>query len=437
MKGVISMSNKEVDRVGVMQRLAAKEIRQRHAAKLLKVSVRQVKRLVKAYRTRGAEGLVHKGRGRKGNRALLESEKDRMLTLIKTNYADFGPTLACEKLAEIHDIHHADETVRQLMIQAGIWIAKDRKLVPMHQLRERRECLGELVQADGSPHDWFERRASRCTLLVFIDDATGKLLHLEFVTSESTQAYFAAVRHYLQTHGRPVTFYTDKHGVFRVNTTKGKSADTSDSNGLTQFGRAMTELDIATIFAESPEAKGRVEKVNQTLQDRLVKEMRLRGISSMEAGNAYVEEFMAVFNKKFAVVPKSSANLHRPLLSHHNLDEILCEKYTRVLSKQLSISYGNRIYQIQTERPSYAMRYAPVTVKKRTTGEIRIVYKGQSLAYTIVKKQPKTEIVDSKQLNVVVDRLSQRIDIPIVLTEKAYHKPAADHLWRNYRQAVN
>lgn len=167
------------------------------------------------------------------------------------------------------------------MITVGLWIAKERTIVPLHQLRERRECLGELVQADGSPHDWLEGRAPKCTLLVFIDDATGKLLHLEFVTSESTHAYFSAVRHYLEKHGRPVTFYTDKNGVFRVNTTKGKTADTSDSNGLTQFGRAMEELAIACIFAESAEAKGRVERVNQTLQDRLVKEIRLKGISTM------------------------------------------------------------------------------------------------------------------------------------------------------------
>lgn len=437
MKGIISMSDKEVDRMGVMQRLEAKEIRQRHAAKLLQVSVRQVKRLVKKYRAQGAAGLVHKGRGRKGNRALPQGQKARMLTLIKTNYADFGPTFACEKLAELHDIHHADETVRKLMINAGLWIAKERDIVPLHQLRDRRECLGELVQVDGSPHDWFEGRAGKCTLLVFIDDATGKLLHLEFVKSESTQAYFVAVWHYLENHGRPVTFYTDRHGVFRVNTTKGQSAATSDSNGLTQFGRAMQELDIATIFAQSAQAKGRVERVNQTLQDRLVKEMRLRGINSWEEGNAYLPAFMEAFNKKFSVVAKSPIDMHRPLLSTQNPDAILCEKYTRILSKHLSISYENRIYQIQTERPSYALRNARVTVEKRTAGEIRIVYNGQSLAYTILTQQPKAEIVDSKHVNATVDLLSARIGIPIVLTEKVYHKPAADHPWRNYRQAIN
>lgn len=349
-----------------------------------------------------------------------------MLDIIKTNYADFGPTLACEKLAEVHCMYRADETVRKLMIDAGLWIAKERKIVRLHQLRERRDCLGEMVQADGSPHDWFEGRSPSCTLLVFIDDATGKLLHLEFVQSESTHAYFAAVGHYLKKHGRPVVFYVDKHGVFRVNTTKGKTADTSDSNGLTQFGRAMTELAIGCIFADSAEAKGRVERVNQTLQDRLVKEMRLRGISTMEQGNRYVEEFMEQFNRKFAVIAKSPVNMHRPLLPTHNLNEILCEKHTRILSKQLSLSFENKIYQIQTDRPAYAMRHAPVTVQKDTVGSICITYKGKSLSYTIVKEQPRAEIVDSKHLNVAVDRLSARIGIPILIAEKSYDRPAVN-----------
>ncbi len=417
MKGIISMSGKEVDRITVLERLNKREIKQHHAAKLVGVSIRQIRRLAKRYKQQGAAGLVHMLRGKEGNRGLSKEEKNRMTNLIKTNYHDFGPTLACEKLDELHGIKHADETVRKLMISVGLWIAKERKIVRLHQLRERRECLGELVQADGSPHDWFEGRSEKCTLLVFIDDATGRLLHLEFVKSESTHAYFSAVRHYLEKHGRPVTFYTDKHGVFRVNTTKGKTADTSDSNGVTQFGRAMEELAIACIFAETAQAKGRVEKVNQTLQDRLVKEMRLRGISSMEAGNVYVEEFMQAFNRKFSVVPKSPVNMHRELLSTHNLDDILCEKHTRMLSKQLSISYENTIYQIQTDRPTYAMRYAPVTVQKDIQGSIRIVYKGQSLSYAIVKQQPKAEIVDSKHLNAAVDRISQSLGIGITIAE--------------------
>lgn len=437
MKGIIFMSNKEADRVGVIQRLVNREIRQRHAAKILGISIRQVKRLVREYRRHGIAGLVHKGRGKVSNRAIPDEEKKQMTDIISNHYADFGPTLAWEKLVEFHGIKYSDETIRKLMIEAQLWKARKRKIIRLHQLRERRECLGELVQADGSPHDWFEGRSPKCTLLVFIDDATGKLLHLEFVESESTAAYFKSIRHYLEKHGRPVTFYVDKHGVFRVNTTKGRSADTSDNNGLTQFGRAMTELGIGCIFAESAEAKGRVERVNQTLQDRLVKEMRLKGINTLEEGNKYLPEFIEVFNRKFAVVPKSPTNMHRPLLPVYNLDNILCLKYARILSKQLSLSYGNKIYQIQTERPAYAMRNAPVTIHEDISGNIKIMYKGQSLAYTLIKKQPKTEIADSKYLNIAVDRLSASLGIPIRVVNRVPVKPAMNHPWRQYQQIIN
>lgn len=437
MKGAISMSNKEADRVGVMQRLVNREIRQRHAARILGISTRQVKRLVREYRRFGTTGLVHKGRGRISNRAIPEKEKKQMIDIISNNYADFGPTLAWEKLVECHGIKYSDETVRKLMIEGELWKARRRKIIHLHQLRERRDCLGELVQADGSPHDWFEGRSPKCTLLVFIDDATGKLLHLEFAESESTAAYFRSVRRYLEKHGRPVTFYVDKHGVFRVNTTKGRSADTSDDNGLTQFGRAMTELGIGCIFAESAQAKGRVERVNQTLQNRLVKEMRLKGINNIEKGNKYLPEFIEVFNGKFSVVPKNPANMHRSLLPVHHLDDILCLKYTRILSKQLSISYGNRIYQVQTERPAYAMRNAPITVHENINGNIKIMYKGQSLTYSIVREQPKTETADSKHLNIAVDRISASLGIPIKVVNRIPVKPPMDHPWRQYQQTIN
>lgn len=435
MKETISMSIKEIDRAGVFKRLVAKEIKQNQAAKILGISTRQIKRLLKKYKREGAAGLVHKLRGVKGNRAIKDEEKEKISMLISHKYHDFGPTLAWEKLTEVHGFSLSDETIRKVMIEKGLWKARQRKRVRLHQLRERRSCLGELIQADGSPHDWFEGRAPKSTLLVFIDDATGKLMHLEFVESESTKAYFTALFHYLIKHGRPVAFYVDKHGVFRVNTTKGGSADTSDSNGITQFGRAMEELSIGVIFADTAQAKGRVEKTNRTLQDRLVKEMRLREIKSWEEGNAFLAEFMEIYNKKFAVVPKSPSNMHRPLLSSQHLENILCLKYQRTLSKQLTLSYGNKIYQIKTERPTYALRHARVTIEDREGTAVRITYKGKELAYSVITLRPKAEIIDSKNLNRAVDRLSKQIGIPITITENIPWKPAANHPWRQFRAA--
>lgn len=431
MKEIVTMSTKEVERVSVLNRLMKKEIKQRHAAQMLHISTRQIRTLVKRYKRDGVQGIIHKLRGIPGNRKIDTSKINQAITAIKANYADFGPTFAHEKLIEYHGITFSRETLRKAMINEGLWKGKQRKVVIVHQLRERRGSLGELVQADGSPHDWFEGRAPKCTLLVFIDDATGKLLWLEFVKSESTAAYFSALRQYLVNHGRPLILYVDKHGVFRINTTKGKSADTSDSNGLTQFGRAMEELSIECIFANSAEAKGRVERVNQTLQDRLVKEMRLKGICTIEAANVYVLEYMEVFNRKFSVIPKSPANMHRPLLAHHKLNDILCLKYTRILSKQLTVSYESKVYQIQTGRPLYAMRQAPVTIIEDMTGAISIWYKGKALSYTIFSQQPKQAVTDAKQLNLVVDQVIQNTKSAAMST-KAQWVPPTDHPWRRY-----
>jgi transposase len=427
MKGYITMSSKETPRIAVLDRLMNKEIKQKHAAQLLNLSVRQVRRILKQYKRDGAKGLVHKSRGSTSNHKITETEIIRSLELIKSYYHDFGPTLAHEKLVELHHVTFSRETLRLAMIKAHLWQPRQRKYVTLHPLRERRSCEGELVQLDGSSHDWFESRIPSlpmCTLLVFIDDATGKLKHLKFVRSESTASYFLATKEYLLLHGKPLSFYMDKHGVFRINITKGGSAETSDSHGLTQFGRAMEELAINMIFAESAEAKGRVERVNQTLQDRLVKEMRLKGISSVEEANQYLPQFIEVFNQKFTVVPKDKANLHRPLILQETLENILCEKHRRVLSKQLTISYKTRLYQITTDRPTYAMRYAPVEVRETTEGVITITYKGMQLNYTVIKQQPKADIVDSKQLNLTVDQLKKQ-----AYPQRA-HIPAVNHPWR-------
>src|SRR6266545_2010529 len=301
MDKLLSMSAKELSRLEVMQKLSEKRMSQKEAGALLHVSTRQIKRLLKTYRKKGAAGLVSKHRGRKGNNRLAEDVKKRALNLLKTKYQGFGPTLAHEKLVEKEKLKLSDESVRQLMIAEGLWKPRKVKKGVSHQLRERRACFGELVQIDGSPYDWFEGRAEACVLLVFIDDATGKLVQLRFVESESFFSYAGAAEEYFRRCGRPVAFYSDKHGIFRVNLPSAGSLD-----DLTQFGRAMQELDIQIICANTPQAKGRVERVNQTLQDRLVKEMRLRGISCLADGNAYLAEFIEDFNRRFAIEPRSS-----------------------------------------------------------------------------------------------------------------------------------
>lgn len=433
MKGTITMSTKEANRIAILEKLVKKELKQHQAATLLRLSVRQVRRLMKRYKKEGAEGIIHRLRGIPSNRRFDETIIDQAVATIKQRYHDFGPTLAHEKLVILHGVTFSRETLRKGMVCDGMWQPKRQKTFAVHPLRERRSHEGELVQVDGSPHTWFEDRGPLCTLLVYIDDATGKLLHLELVESETMTAYFLATKHYLLRHGKPLAFYVDKHGVFRVNTRRAATASVDDDNGVTQFGRAMQELAIELIFANGAEAKGRVERVNQTLQDRLVKELRLKSIATIKEGNNFLPEFMSAFNRRFAVAPKYPGTAHRPLLSPDNLDEILCQKHIRTLSKQLTLSYQNKRYQIHTERPLYAMRHARVTVREDLTGKITIEYHGKQLAYTTITEQPKATIADSKQLNLVVDTISQSIGIPMAVVNHPYTPPPS-HPWRRARR---
>ena len=352
--------------------------------------------------------MVSQRRGKPSSHQLTEGTRREVLDLLKGKYKGFGPTLACEKLVEVEGLKISDESVRKMMMAEGLWKAKPARKLEVHQMRERRACWGELEQMDGTDHDWFEGRAERCTLLVMIDDATGKLGALSFVPEESFFGYCGLLRQYLAAHGRPARLYTDKHGIFRVNIPYAVSGD-----NLTQFGRAMLSLEIPILCANTPQAKGRVERVNQTLQDRLVKEMRLRRINNMQQGNAYLPEFIADFNARFAVQPRSSLDAHRPMQAHQNLDQILVWQETRLITKNLTLQFKNVVYQIQTDRPAYALHKAQVTVCQDDQGNVSILYKGNELSYTIFQKQEhQAEVVSSKQV-----------------ARKPWH-PAKDHPWR-------
>jgi transposase len=419
MDKLLQMSNKEITRLEAIQRIKDKRLTQKEASRMLGISVRQVKRLYQAYRKRGAKGLVSQRRGKASNNRLDAGIVQQALDLIKEKYTDFGPTLAHEKLVEVHKIQLSRESVRRIMIEEGIWKPKRAKKPPVHQMRERRACFGELVQIDGSDHDWFEGRAPRCNLLVYIDDASGQLLELWFVPEETTFEYFAASRHYFERYGKPVAFYSDKHSIFRVN----QEQISGLSDGITQFGRAMQELDIQIICANSPQAKGRVERANQTLQDRLVKELRLQGISDIATANAFLPQFREDFNRRFAVQPRSNHDAHRPLLKTENLDLILTRQKIGTLSKNLTVQFNRVIYQIQSDRPDYALRNAQVTVCENAQGEVTILYKNKPLPYTIFHKaSQQAEVVDSKTLD-------RHIRLP--------KPPPANHPWRRYGRRVN
>lgn len=282
---IITVSMQELNRLKMVQAIVDRYMTTSIAARRLGLSDRQVRRLVDRYRYEGSNGLISRRRGKPGNRQLPEGLEEKVTKIIRDNYPDFGPTLASEKLAEYHQLFLSKETVRQIMIRSGIWIPRKMRPPKIHQPRYRRACLGELIQIDGSDHHWFEDRAPACTLLVYVDDATSRLMHLHFTRYKSTLSYFVATRQYIEKHGKPMAFYSDKASVFHVN-----KKNATDGRGYTHFGRTLYEMNIEGFCAHTSQAKGRVERAHLTLQDRLVKELRLRKINSMDEANAFVEE---------------------------------------------------------------------------------------------------------------------------------------------------
>jgi hypothetical protein len=376
------MSTKERDRLKVITRLIVGEVTRRIAAQQLKVGERQLRRLVKAYQNEGDVGLVSKLRGRKSNNHLPEHIRKQAIELVRLNYSDFGPTLAHEKLNEVHKLKVSKSSVRSLMIEHIIWKPRKWKPQKIHKRRERRECFGELIQMDGSYHDWFEGRAPKCCLLVLIDDATSQLMLLKFVKHESVFSYFQCLREYLETIGRPLSLYTDRHAIFETTRKREKSYKE------TQFHRAMKDLGIELILALSPQAKGRVERVNGTLQDRLVKEMRLAGISSIEEGNLFAPDFLKAHNQKFAKKPKSTVDAHRVLEENVELDQMLCLHHERKISKDLMVNWGGESYQIIENNCRTRMGGKSVLVLELQDGSISLLFRGKYLKFVNFNDMP-------------------------------------------------
>lgn len=394
------MSDRELTRLEVLRDLDRRRLSVKTAAQLLGLERRQVFRLVKAYRSEGAPGLISKRRGRASNRRKPEELRNKALAIIREQYWDFGPTLAAEKLREVHEIVLGRETLRLWMIEAGIWADRKQRRKRVHQPRHRRECVGELVQIDGCEHWWFEDRGPQCTLLVFIDDATSRLMHLQFVESESTFSYFHATRAYLEAWGKPVAFYSDKHGVFRVNHQGALGGD-----GMTQFGRALHALNIDILCANSSQAKGRVERAHKTLQDRLVKELRLAGAATLAAGNALLPAFIADYNARFAKPPANKKDLHRPLHARDDLEDAFAWKEERTLSQALTLQYDKVVFILEPSEPAKAAIGKRITVIDYPDGRLSIRYGGVELAYRTFDKIRQVEqgaIADNKRLGSVL-----------------------------------
>jgi len=398
--GTITMSMRELERLKIVQAVVDGNLKPGQAAQRLGLTVRQVQRLVNRYRMQGAAGLVSGKRGRPSNHQLPPGLASQALTIIRDRYADFGPTLACEKLVECHGIRIGTETVRKLMMEAGLWIPRALRSPTIYQPRNRRHCIGELIQIDGSDHRWFEDRGPACTLLVYIDDATSRLMHLHFTYSESTFSYFEATRRYIELHGKPQAFYSDQASVFRVNSKQARGGD-----GHTQFGRALYELNIESICANSSQAKGRVERANLTLQDRLVKELRLQNISTMEAANVYAPCFVDDFNRRFAKPPRNDWDAHRPVREGEDLALVFTVREKRKVSHVLSLQYDKILYLIDDTKANRKLIGKYIDVYEYPDGHIELRCDGAVLRYTTYDRLPEVSqgaIVENKRLGHVL-----------------------------------
>lgn len=402
--GTVTMSARELDRLEVLGRVIEGRRTQRQAAEQLGLSERQVRRLCRALSQHGAAGLVSRKRGSPSNRTLPAAVREQALALVRTRYVDFGPTLAREKLLEHHGVAVSTETLRQWMMHGGLWVSRSQRPRRAHQPRHRRSCLGELVQIDGCDHAWFEDRGPKCTLLVFVDDATSRLQELRFVASESAFDYFASTRAYLERHGKPVAFYSDKASIFRVS-----GSPTRQTAGITQFSRALSELNIDIVCANSPQAKGRVERAHLTLQDRLVKELRLRGISTPEAGNAYLPEFQADYNARFGRDPASAHDAHRPVRDDENLARTFTWQEDRKLTRNLTLHYKRVLYLVEPGPDTLGLAGETCRVHEAADGGIEIFHAGRLLpSRALFDKNPHVSqgaIVANKRLGAVLAKI--------------------------------
>jgi len=416
MTWTIEMSNEELLRKSAIEGVLERRESQKVVSVRLGISERQFRRILQRYRREGISGLVSKKRGVPSNRKTKESIREIVDNFINDPLVKgFGPTLMAEKLEAIKEIRLSKETVRKMMIEAGVWKSKGKRKVEPHYARARRKHRGELVQIDGSEHAWLEDRAPKATLLVFVDDATSQILEAEFVPEESFFAYGNLCQRYFREHGIPQAFYSDRFSVFRVN-----RRDKIRYEPVTQFQRALSVLGIELICANSPQAKGRVERANQTLQDRLIKEMRLLGISNYEQANAFLPQFIRVYNRKFAVSPASSLDFHHPLDETLDLDFLFSIHDFRKVTKTLQINYAGKVYQIVTNHPAYYYAAQEVLITCDASGSVSAWFHGNPLILEEGEKR-------ARQAAIVSSKSEHIIPLP----------PAYDHPWRTYGKKIN
>ncbi|MHB8448977.1 MAG: ISNCY family transposase [Mycobacteriales bacterium] len=413
MKHIHEISSKELDRATMLQRIINKTITQKDVALSLGLSDRQVRRMLVKYRAEGTAGLVNKARGKPSHNRLSQTVKDQAIELVRTQYPDFGPTLAAEKLAERDSLNINHETLRGLMIKANIWEHKERKAT--HRMRrERRACYGDMEQFDGCRHDWFEGRlpgGAWATLLASRDDANN-MVYARFLGYEGTRPVMAYWQDYFKAYGKPIAIYLDRHSTYKVNS---KNA-LDDDQMITQFERAMKQLNVEVIHANSPQAKGRIENLFGTLQDRLVKDLRLAEINDVAAANVFLRDiFLPAYNTRFCVTPASEIDVHRPLRTNDHLTSVMSVISTRYINEDFTIRFKNSWLQLTKVQPTLVLPKSQVTIEERLDNSIHLRLNNQYLTYTKLSDKP---LITGKP--------------PIALTSNPHPPtiPGPNHPWR-------
>ena len=378
----VIMSVKELRRVSVIRQTMEKKLTQVKAGTLLGLTPRHIRRLIARVAQAGDQGLAHRGRGKPSNRRIPDTVKAMMLKLYEKRYGDFGPTLAAEKLTERHGLTLNDETLRRWLRARGVEHFTRRKR-PHRAWRERRAHVGALLQLDGSHHDWFEERGPRCVLMAYIDDANSRVF-ARFYEYEGTLPAMDSFQRYITRYGIPLAVYADKHTTYQSPAPPTVDEQLADVKPTSQFGRALDELGVELIAAHSPQAKGRVERLFKTVQDRLVKELRLAGIATIEAANRFLEAWLPLYNRRFTVQPAQAADLHRPKPAGGGLNRILCIKTTRCLRRDWTVAHHGQLYQVRTN-----VRATHVIVEDWVDGTMRITHHGRPLDYHAIPARPE------------------------------------------------
>ncbi len=397
----------ELRRLHVIQKVLERGIKQGDAAEILSLSPRQIRRIVKRIRREGERGIIHQSRGRPSNRRIAGKIRDKVIELYRRRYRGFGPTLASEKLQERDGIRISDETLRKWLMEAGDW-RRHRRARRHCQWRERKHHCGEMVQMDGSHHDWFQGRGPACVLIGYIDDATGRVF-ARFYDYEGTMPAMESFKRYSEAYGLPLSVYVDKHTTYKSTGKPTVEDELNNRKPLSEFERALKELGVEVIHAHSPQAKGRIERLFGTLQDRLVKEMGLRGIRTMEEANRFLEDYLPLYNQRFAVDAREREDLHRPLGRGVDLDGILCMKTERTLRNDFTLAHDRKLYQVEDK-----VRGKKVMVEDRLDGTVVMTYRGQRLRFREITTRP----------------VKEQAELPVMVRLRKPYRPGLDHPWR-------